>query len=368
MIPYEEAFRLAALSLAAETGGPSLDVVYDKSSAAYAIAAGIARVGLMVSAEAESRFADTFLDSAQAQALYRLGDDRYQVQRPGATGSSCVVSFSRAAALTTQVLEAETPFASAEGPVFKLREDVVLLVGDLGPTDGVADSVDAGRDTVVAANSLHFQDTAPTGVTMTNAASSGGNDAMPPEEYKAYVRTAWRAAIGATVEAIERGAKTVAQVRRASVYETLGPDGHELGEVVVAVADEAGGGDAAMETAVLVALRAYRGAGIRAFAMGAVVVEVDIMVSTGWLAGYANETSKAAARARIIAAVNQLEPNPTGSADTAPGQCILDPSSILAALVSTPGAVASQCSVVLPAARVVPGSGEVLRAGSVKVT
>lgn len=360
---HQEWFNTAKAELLAQPNAPS-ETVIDAEGSVYnqlchAIAAGgdavEALVGLLVDG--------LFLDTATGDALSRLGADRENVVRHGASSAVVTLSISRpTAAYGAITLASGTVVMTADGVRFETTQPVAFGGSATGPGQVVAVAVEPGLVGNVAAGTVTSWETTPNDASLvvTNPAkAAGGNEEESDEDYRARVRAAYLARVRGTLEAIRLGALSVETVREASAFETLDPAGNPSGSVILTIADEEGNANAQMVTDVTNALEEYRPAGVGVFPQAGTPRYEAIEVRLVWRPGQATAENTLAVRQLIVGRVNRLDPRaaPSGSACEATAK--LTVGLIESAARAYPGLV--DMEVVEPTGTVEPLQGEVIR-------
>ena len=236
------------------TNNPEIDpdVVRREGSDANLLAASAAAVGGAVSLKQKLAFDGLFILSAHGADLDTLIMDHYGLPRNEASSSLGTLRFTRTSAVAGAV---------SMNPGFRVRttgQEIVTVetlgpvafgVGDLGPHDVDAISVDTGLSQNVKAGKLTVPDTAlPDGtILVTNQdLFAGGADRESDDHYRMRGIRFWKDVVKGTLGAIENGALTVAGISEATATELLTPEGIPYGVVSLVVGDQEGNGNDAM--------------------------------------------------------------------------------------------------------------------------
>ncbi|MFH1568538.1 MAG: baseplate J/gp47 family protein [Gemmatimonadota bacterium] len=367
---HREAFEIAKAELVAWSGGKISATVCDNpGTKAYWICNAVAGAMLELDYQQAEREMALYLDTAEGEDLSELANDRYGVQRHGATAAVVTLAMTRVSTVADLTVHAGTVVRTDDGIKFATDFAFVMAIGDAGPTDVEATGVQTGADQNVDAASLTaFEGSRPqSDMTVTNAeAAAGGNDEETDEALRERVRITWVNARRGTLGAIKTGALEVDEVREAAAYEPLDTNGRPCGWVQLVIADENGDSNATLEAAVELELDDWRAAGIYVGVLGATVVWVDVEVEITWAAGTATRGSVSAVKAAITAAINNLDPNGAATAAAAPKECLVTHGLIEHAARSITGVI--DVTVVDPAGTEAPDNGEVLRTNTGRVT
>lgn len=362
---HQEWFETAKAEILARPNAPSREVI-DATGSTYnnvchAIAAGAEEVEWLAQIFVES----LFLDLAKGDQLSRLGADRYNVIRKGATSAVVFMVIARPTAAAGAVtVDGGAIIRTDDGVRFRISGDVAFQADALGPGIITAVAVEPGVVGNVAENTIVVWETTPPDATLTvrnDEMAAGGNAEESDEDYRARCRAAFVTARKATLEAIRQGAIAVPEVREASAFEVLDPEGHPAGAVIVTIADEEGHANEAMVNAVNLSQVEYRAAGVGVFPQIASVRFERIRIRIRWRPGQATPANALAARQAVIAVVNRLDPRAAPPGSDCEPQALLTVGLIQAAVRTLPGCV--DLDVLEPVGTVVPDSGEIIRTG-----
>lgn len=247
-----------------------------------ALLCAIAAAGDASVRQAVSEVRATFFGGAFGDDLTRLISDHLNLERLPAVSAVGAVTFTR----STSANGAQTyPVGFQVGTVPAADGSQVVVVLDqacsFGSTETGSKTVNAHASVsgtvgnAVAATITQFVTANPdTNVTVTNAAQFAGG--APEESDPAYLlraRNFFSTLRRATLAAIEFGAKTVSLVRNAISSESA------TYQVTIYVADDDGGSNLEMVSAVEAALVDWRAAGIPVIVVGGVVRTVDVTYS-----------------------------------------------------------------------------------------
>lgn len=365
---HEEAYEIAVGAIVAWSSGRITEsVARQRGTTANAVCRVAAELATEIAWQDAERREATFLDTAQGEDLSEWGADRYKVIRRGATAAVVTLEFERTD--TGGVLEVPigTSVSTPEGVQFRTDSAVAFSDGSGGPIEVEATSIEFGVDRNVDAGAIDRFTQAPPAstVTVTNPErAAGGNDPETDEQYRARVRAEFLAAGKGTLRAVRQGALSVANVREAATFEPRDPQGKQIGEVAVVIADESGGSNSALEDLVVEELDDWRAAGVYPDVFGATVEWLDVEVVVTYATGYATPASNRAVQRAIVALVNTRDPNPVDAAD-APDESIATPGLVETAARIVPGVVG--VDVVLPSGPVAPAKGGIVRTNDPRV-
>jgi hypothetical protein len=315
-------------------------------------------------------------DTAQGEALQRLGYDRYRLRYLGATASIGTFQLVRTLAAPAVTVVAGTQMLVDGAVIVAVDVDTEIPNGSMGPITCPVTSIQSGSAQNVTDPTATIEITGTTpqaGITaqVTSAVDpplAGGNDAEDLDDYRDRLRSWWINQQRGTVGAIENGARVVEQVREAAAFEDLDEAGHEAGTVQLIVSDASGHSNATMLTNIAAALLEYRGAGISVVTLGATVVYRDLVITGTWIAGMATPSNEAAVRLAVVAAINRLNPNAASTAALAPDGTKITTALVTSAMARTGFLVPGTESVVSLVGDEAPGYGEVIRTTYGRVT
>lgn len=232
-------------------------------------------------------------DDLETLAVDHFGED---FARPEATSATGIVTFSRPntdagnVIIPVGTVVKTAPNASGQSQRFATEAQVTMTGTSINAT---VNAIVAGPDGNVLEDTVTLIESALTdsSVTVNNgSAFSGGADEENDVEYRETIRNRLITLTGATLAAIEAGAKTVPGVETATAIEKemvvieydiandeilAGADYFRIPRVTVYVADSNGTADAALVANVVTALRSIRAAGVKLFVEGAVALEID---------------------------------------------------------------------------------------------
>jgi hypothetical protein len=299
------------------------------------------------------RIKATFVDGAEGDDLTTLIEDHSSIQRDEAAQAIGQATFTRpTAAGGAGTIEAgatvgTTPDATGAFQTFTSDVDAVFGASDLSVTVA-ATAVDAGRDGNVSALEVNrvLDAVFDTSITVSNAERfAGGSDEQSDEDFRAEYRGFHRTAQRGTFEALERGARKVAAVTRATAVED------EVGLCTLFASDADGNSNAQMVDAVELELLSWRAVGALVTVTGGVRVVVPIDVSLSVRAGVDVAAIADSVRRAIVAAVRRLRPGDTLHRGLIEGAVRnVDREAIVGVTVNS------------PAADIVPAPSEVIRA------
>lgn len=246
----------------------------DVSLAQLHAGAAMADASIRFAAQA---FAETFLDSANGDALTVLVNDHINIQRQPATAATVTLSFSRTSSGAAGSIPAGTTVATAiaadgSSVSFTANSTVAVGAGLNGPFTVNATAAVNGRATNVAAGTVtritsSLFDT----FTVTNpAAAAGGNEVESDVQLRLRARLFWQTLRRGTLAALEFGALQVASVRVARAVE----DGSGL--VTLVVTDETGNSNAQMVADTMLEIENWRAAGSVVNVVGGAVLLTNI--------------------------------------------------------------------------------------------
>lgn len=325
-----------------------------------AVIAGAATMASMVIAYGAGRFLAAFLDGASGDDLTNLARDR-GVERDLGDKAVGTMTFSRisfsvgAGTISAGFRVASQPDSTGAFSTFTTDIDVVF-----GPTDltktvnvtctkiGTAGNVAAG--TVTRTLDSMFDPS----ITVTNSAKfAGGSAAESDADLRDRVRGFFLTQARGTVEALAYGAKTVPGVKRVNVL----PD-YDTGIVTVYVSDADGNASTAMTDAVETELTNHWASAADIInVIGATLVIEPIDVSLTVRTGVDINALLDRVRQAIIARVGRLNPGETLYRDMISAAARdVDKDAILSVAVN------------VPAASVVPSTGQVIRTNTSSVT
>ncbi len=366
MIPHEELFRIARDELLAQDTSLSAEAIDTVGSPENGLLHSIAAVGEEVAWQQSSRDEATYLDTADGEDLSEWVNDRYNIQRSGATSSIVTLAMDRIDTTAALTVPSGTVVRTDDGTVKVATDDDLFFAGGQASGSIPATSLVAGRDQNAEPGTLETFDGIPpaTDMTVTNAArAAGGNDIETDEQLRGRARALFLTAQKATLTAIIEGALSVDQVREAAAFEPLDPQGRPAGGVALFIADETGNSNAALVALVDLAMGAFRAAGVVVDVQGATVVLESITIRAIFAEGQATPANRTLLKRIVVSRVNLLDPNGAATPGEAPAAAILTPELIAAAAILTPGLGIGQglVEVQIPVASVAPNQGNVIR-------
>ncbi len=318
--------------------------------------------GIASGADADIRqsvieFAATFLDTADGEALTKLADDRYGIQRIEAVEAIGQVRISRTSGGAAETLIAGTrvssePDAAGQSIVFELDAPAAFGLGANGPITVAATAVDAGRNGNVAASTVTQFVDQPTDATfvVTNlAVFAGGSDEESDPALRARCRAFFATLRRGTLDALEFGAKQVPQVRVATATE----DANAL--VTIYVSDEDGNSNAEMINDVIAELENWRAAGTAVQVLGGVIYEQDVTLSITARSGVTVDPTLVTAA--VVGRMLKLGVGETLYLSVLRAAVIaLDPDGITDVVIS------------VPTTNIAPAANQLIRAGAVTIS
>lgn len=314
---------------------------------------------------AAQAFKDTFLDGAEGDALTTLVDDHLNLQRQPATQAQATVQFSRPSAGGGEpagTIAAGTTVATAftpDGEEVQFTTDVGLAfgLGELGPKSVAVTAADTGRDGNVGANEIVRVIDAPgfdpTFNVDNSAVAAGGNEEESDEDLRERARSFFLTLRRGTLDSLEFGALTVATVRVARATEDTA-----TGLVTLTVSDSDGNSTAQMRSDAEIAIEAFRCAGSNVTVAGGTQLTTDITVTIAQASpGFDVSAASADIEDAISGRMERLRPDET---------LFLD--SLIAAIIAVDPDNIFDVTFTLPIADVVPGAGQVIRAGVITIS
>jgi hypothetical protein len=239
-----------------------------------------------VMSDAVTRYAsqavlETWLDGAKGDALTKLVDDHWNIQRFPSVAAQVDLEFSRPSAgagagtILTGTVVATEPAADGSFSEFQTISDVNFGAADLGPLTVSAVATETGSDGNVAAGAVTRITTAlfdPTIAVVNPNTAAGGADEERDDELRVRARGFWLTLRRGTVDALIYGARQVPTVRVAAVVEVDGI-------VFVFVSDGDGNSTLQMVSDVETELENWRAAGVTVVVIGSEPVVVDVAVA-----------------------------------------------------------------------------------------
>ena len=334
----------------------SPDEAYTEGSDINIILASAAAMADEVTRQVAVRMNALFLDGAVGEDLDRLVADRFSptIVRKQASPALVTLTFTRTSGpLLAVSLPTGTKVKTSAGVEFSLLAPVSIPAGSTGPVTGSGQAMLAGIQGNVAAGALSLFSSPPpdAALQVTNVEAASGGDAIEIDaRLRARARGFFLTARRGTLAAIEFGALTVPGVRQAVAVEESDSYGIPTGRVTLFIADALGQGNAALASAVTLALVEYRAAGVFVEVFGAVPIYVPVTLALLFVAGIDTTAAFASVQAGILTAVNGLRPGAT-----------LETSLLFAVARSVPGVIVLADAIVAPVGDLVPLPGQVIR-------
>lgn len=328
------------------------DLTVDDGDIADMLMAAISAVGDRVVGYAADQVRATFVDGARGSDLTKLADDHWGLTRVAAVQAIGSVAFSRAATVLSGDVPAGTVIATvpdATGTIVEFTTNTLVhfAVGVAGPlsvnvtavTGGIAGNLVLGKITRI---STTLFDT----FTVAQAAPTlGGAEAESDDELRARIRVFTTTLRRGTLAALEYGALQVPQVRQSTAVEDVS------GIVTVYVTDINGASNAAMVSDVLDELEEWRAAGALVNVTGGALYSLNpIQITLAVRAGTNTAAIALDVKKAIAARVGKLKIGETCY------RAIIQQAALNVDLDSIIG-----CTVVLPAADVVPSANQIIR-------
>jgi len=328
------------------------------------ILAASAAMGDAVVAYLAEQIRATFLDGASGDALAKLTDDHWGIQRQDAAAAVGQVTFTRpssgggepSGSLAIGFIVATEPDENGERQEYALTAAASWALSETGDKTVAVAAAATGRagnavaGAVTALTSVPFDST----ITVTNAAPmAGGVEAESDEALRERARQFPATLRRGTLAALEYGAKLVVGVATATATESA------TGLVAVYIADADGLSNYELEQAVAEELENWRAAGVVVEVAGGTLVEQAINYSLTVALG----TDVAALEPLIESALTaRLERLPV-SDGTSAGPAVLRREVIASTVIAVDPAAILGVTVATPAADVVPPAGSLVRAG-----
>jgi len=321
--------------------------------------AAIAAVADRAVGFASERTRATFLDGARGADLTKLADDHWNIDRILAVKSIGSVSFTRSTTVTSGTIFAGTVVATERDSLgnevqFTTNSDLFFNVGVAGPLSANITAVVAGKAGNVPSGKIiriitNLFDT----FTVTNSAATiGGAEEETDDQLRQRVRDFNTTLRRGTMAALEYGAKVVTTVKNATAVEG------STGLVTVYVTDADGNSNAGMVADVTAELENWRCAGSLVLVTGGALytlnpIQITLAVRTGI------DTAEIAAdvKSAIVERINRLRIGETCS------RSIIQQAALNVDLDNIIG-----CTVVLPAADVVPSANQIIRTATTYIT
>lgn len=335
------------------------DLTVDEGDISDMILAAIAAVGdRLVGYQADLTRA-TYVDGARGADLTKLASDHWGIDRFEAVKAIGTVTFTRLTSLTAGDIAAGTVVATtadASGVTVEYVTDTLLHfnVGELGPKSVNITSSEGGLAGNVASGLINRITSTLFGTfTVTNPGLVlGGSEAEDDDSLRNRIRSFSTTIRRGTLAALEFGAKQVPQVREATASEDT------AGNVTVFVTDANGSSNAAMVADVLDELENWRAAGASVAVTGGSLFQLDpIQITLAVRAGVDTAEIASDVKLAIVARVAKLRIGETCKRE------IIQQAALNVDIDNITG-----CTVVLPAADVVPSAFQVIRTGASFIT
>lgn len=313
-----------------------------------------AAIGDEVVVTALRRLAETFVDTAEGDALDVLAWDHWQLERIASVKAVGSITLTRATTdagdVTVEVgsLFATDPAGTDDEVVFKTTETKTLTGLSVTIT---AEAVEGGTSGNVTAGTITVIKTTLDDASISASNSSkfvGGADEESDDRFRDRIKKYLETLRRATVGAVEAAALQVGGVFFAALDESTAASGY----VTLYIADEDGNSNATLEAAVLAELINWRACGITINVDGATAVEQDIDMTLTYQAGVDTEAVRLAAIAAARAYRDGLNVAET-----------MYLSALTAVVQAVPGIKA--VTINDPSGNVAPSADEIIRGGDV---
>lgn len=327
-------------------------LVVHEGDVSDAMLCGTATVGDYVLGKAQAGFRATYLDGAEGDDLTEEARDRGVGRNEGARaiGTASLARLTGAAGagvVFAGTRVATEPDDDGAFSTYTLDADVSFASGAVLSASGAATCIDIGQAGNAEPGTITriLDSTFDSSLTVSNAARFvGGEERQSDEDLRDEARGFYLTQRRATLDAIVYGAKQVEQVKRVTV------DVNGIGEILVYVTDANGNSNTALTAAVTAELVRWAGAADVYSVVGGVIyvqsISVSLTVRTGVsIAGLVDRVVRA-----IVARVRRL----------APGEP-LNREIISAAALEVDRERITGCTVITPAADVVPAANEAIR-------
>lgn len=260
------------------------------------------------------RVAALTLDGAVDEDLDRLGYDRYNLVRKGASPARGTIKITRTGTTAgAGSVPIGTVVVTTTGVEYVTTTVAQFSAASVSETCNVR-AVQAGKATQVGKEQIRrFQKPQllwDGTLEVTNeAATAGGEERESDDLFRSRIRDFWRSARRGVKAAIEAGAKTVPGVVSAQAIEALTTDGQPARVVNLYIADSSGVASDALAEEVLVALEDYRACGIAVLISTSLPLLVDVELALAFQAGVDTRTFSDQVRAAVVEYVNSLPVN-----------------------------------------------------------
>ncbi len=337
------------------------DLTYNEGDISDMISAAIAAVGdRLVGYQAELTRA-TYVDGARGQDLTTLASDHWNITRFAAVQAIGSVTFTRTNTSGTASVPAGTVVATERdslGVTVEYTTDTLLSLGNgVGSGSVTVTAVVGGlAGNVQASKVVRIPSTIPGGFTWTvtnGAAIIGGSSEESDDELRERIRSFSTTLRRGTLAALEYGAKQVPQVKQSTAVE----DG-TTGNVTVYVTDTNGASNAAMVSDVLDELEDWRAAGANVTVTGGSLYQLNpISITLAVRAGTDTAAIASDVKAAIVARIGKLRIGETCT------RSIIQQAALNVDVDNIIG-----CTVLLPAADVVPTASQIIRTDATFIT
>ena len=298
------------------------------------------------------------LTGARGTDLDRLGFDRYQQPRKGASAAlGAVRMFRQSSALGSGTVQAGTILQTGTNVLYVTTQPATFGSTQLDNVVATIRAVQAGKSTQVGANQIvRFQNSTalfdPTIQVNNDNGTAGGEDAEDDDTYRNRLFQFWNAARRGTLGAIEFGARSVPGVVSANATEALNSLGGPARVVILYIADSSGVASDALAAQVQVALGDYRAAGIQVIIVNSLPELVAVQLQLAFVGNVDTVTLTTQVLAAVVNFVNSLPVN----GPLYRGQLF----SVLQRFASS-GVVPSQGAILAPVGDLFPPLGETFR-------
>lgn len=310
-MPTAMDYRKAARNALLVGGSPlSQSVVELPTSNAGLLVEAASTVGIIVGRQLQDAYAGLLLGSARGADLDLLVRDRYEITRNGAAPGFGEASLTRPTAAAGAITVAAGTKLVAGAVELETMEPVSFGVLGLGPLVVDVKTTRGGSDQgVVGGTALQ-----PQGLTDTSIVAAlvddlaGQDDEESDEELVARARDYWPNARRGTLGAITNGLRSTTGVYRATVVESLDPNGDLAGHVEAWISDKAGRSNTTLAAQADAVLLEYRCAGIQVVVRSTTPAYVQIEVNVAFDAGVDTSAKREEVRVALMTKVNALGP------------------------------------------------------------
>lgn len=328
------------------------DLTVDDGDISDMILAAIAAVGdRLVGYQADLTRA-TYVDGARGSDLTKLASDHWNIDRFAAVKAIGSVTFTRltsilAGDIAAGTVVATTQDASGQTSEYTTNSLVHFGVGELGPkTVNVTASVGGLAGNVAVGQVSRITSTLFDKFTVTNATQIlGGAEEEDDDSLRNRIRTFSTTVRRGTLAALEFGAQQIPQVKEASAVEDTS------GNVTVFVTDANGASNAAMVSDVLDELDNWRAAGSNVTVTGGSLFQLNpIEITLAVRAGVDTVAIASDVKLAIVARIAKLKIGETCARE------IIQQAALNVDIDNIIG-----CTVIQPAADVVPSAFQIVR-------